>query len=237
MQKLICFACDAGMGSSALAASLFKRQTPENWNIIHASLDDNETLEKADAVIVHEGLKERAKKAVPYKLFTIKNFTDRNELSHLIKEIKHMINNKDILSKDSIILNCKPCTSDEAIVAVGNVLKDKGYVEAPYIDGMIRRDHDVSTYIGNDLAIPHGVYDVKDFVNDTGLAVMIYPDGVEWNGSKARIVIGIAAKGDDHMEILSNIALKLCEMDTVNDLVACNNVDHIWDVLTSPLDF
>lgn len=148
-----------------------------------------------------------------------------------------MTDTKTILTKDSIILNCKPVSSDEAIVAVGNVLKDKGYVDAPYIDGMLRRDHDVTTYIGNDLAIPHGVYDVKDYVHKTGLAVMIYPEGVEWNGNKARIVIGIAAQGDDHMEILSNIALKLCDMDTVNDLVACNNVDHIYDVLCAPVEW
>ena len=97
---------------------------------------------------------------------------------------------------------------------------------------MLKRDHDLTTYIGNDLAIPHGEYDVKDYVKTTGMAVMIYPDGVEWNGNKARIVIGIAANGDAHMEILSNIALKLCDMDTVNQIVESKDINYIYDVLT-----
>lgn len=61
---------------------------------------------------------------------------------------------------------------------------------------------------------------------------MIYPDGINWNGNKTRIVIGIAAKGDDHMEILTNIALKLSDMSTVDELVACKDINHIYNVLT-----
>ena len=63
-------------------------------------------------------------------------------------------------------------------------------------------------------------YDVKDYVIKPGMAVMIYPDGIDWNGNETRIVIGIAANGNDHMAILSNIALKLCEMETVNEIVS-----------------
>ena len=143
-----------------------------------------------------------------------------------------MVDNNSILAKEAIVLNCKAATSDEAIVAVGKLLQDKGYIEEPYIQGMLNRDHDLTTYIGNDLAIPHGEYDVKDYVKNTGIAVMIYPQGINWNGNNARIVIGIAAKGNDHMEILTNIALKLSDMETVDKIVSCNNIDYIYDVLT-----
>ena len=109
---------------------------------------------------------------------------------------------------------------------------DKGYIEEPYIQGMLNRDHDLTTYIGNDLAIPHGEYDVKDYVKKTGIAVMIYPQGIDWNGNKTRIVIGIAAKGNDHMEILTNIALKLSDMETVEKIVNACDIDFIYEVLT-----
>lgn len=81
-------------------------------------------------------------------------------------------------------------------------------------------------------AIPHGEYDVKDYVKKTGIAVMIYPQGIDWNGNKTRIVIGIAAKGNDHMEILTNIALKLSDMETVEKIVNACDIDFIYEVLT-----
>lgn len=143
-----------------------------------------------------------------------------------------MSNTNEILSKENIQLHCATCTSDEAIKAIGKKLLDAGYIDEPYIDGMLARDHSLSVYIGNNLAIPHGEYEVKDYVKKTGLAVMIYPDGIEWHGETAKIIIGIAAKNDDHMEILSNIACKLCEMETVDAIVASDNVDFIYDVLT-----
>ena len=96
---------------------------------------------------------------------------------------------------------------------------------------MLNRDHSLTTYIGNDIAIPHGEYEVKDCVKKTGIAVMIYPDGIPWAQGNARIVIGIAAKNDDHMSILANIASKLGEMETVEQVVA-GDVDTIYDILT-----
>lgn len=139
--------------------------------------------------------------------------------------------NNEMLKKEAIILNCASCTSDEAIVAMGELLQAHGYIEAPYIQGMLNRDHDLTTYLGNDLAIPHGEFDVKKYVLNTGIAVMIYPNGIDWNGNLVRIVIGIAAKGDDHMEILSNIAITLCEMETVDQIVASDDVDFIRNIL------
>lgn len=138
----------------------------------------------------------------------------------------------EILAKKNIILNCPSCTSDEAIVAIGQLLVDDGYIKPEYIKGMLERDHSLSVYIGNNLAIPHGEYDVKDYVIKGGLAVMIYPDGIDWHGEIANIIVGIAANGDEHMAILSNIAIKLCEMETVNAIIKSQSVDYIYDVLT-----
>ena len=101
----------------------------------------------------------------------------------------------------NIRVNQKAATSDEAILSVGGRLKEAGYIDEPYIQGMLNRDHALTTYIGNDIAIPHGEYEVKDFVKKTGLAVDIYPEGIAWGGGTVRIVIGIAATTDEHVGI------------------------------------
>ena len=76
----------------------------------------------------------------------------------------------EILSINNIRLNRKAATSDEAILSIGRELVNAGYVEEGYIQGMLNRDHNLTTYIGNDIAIPHGEYEVKDCVKKTGLA-------------------------------------------------------------------
>lgn len=137
----------------------------------------------------------------------------------------------DILSKNNIRLNQKAADSDEAIVAIGNQLLAAGFITDGYIQGMLNRDHSLTTYIGNDIAIPHGEYEVKDCVKKTGLAVDIYPDGIAWGGGTVRIVIGIAATTDEHVGILQNIAEKLCDMETVEKVVR-GDERFIYNTLT-----
>jgi PTS system mannitol-specific IIC component len=227
----ICFACDAGMGSSALGASLLRKHM-KNMNIKISNMACNQLTNDIDVIITQEQLVGLIKDQKRYKkIFTMEHYMDDTKLKLIVKEIKQMME-KEILSKNAIVTNCVANTSDEAITAIGNVLLENGYIEEPYIEGMLVRDHSVTTYIGNDIAIPHGEYEVKPYVKETGLAVMIYPEGIDWHGAKVRIVIGIAAKDNDHMEILSNIALKLCEMETVNAIVDTQDKEYIYNVLT-----
>lgn len=135
-----------------------------------------------------------------------------------------------ILVKKNIIVDCHAKDRNEAILAMGKLLRDSGYIKEDYIQGMLHREYNLTTYIGNDIAIPHGDYEVKDCVIKTGIAVMIYPEGISWSQDIVRIVIGIAAKNDEHLKILVNIADKLCEMDIVEKVVM-GNVDFIYDVL------
>lgn len=136
-----------------------------------------------------------------------------------------------ILDAKNIQINCKAANSDEAIKSVGKLLLDGGYITEGYIQGMLNRDHDITTYIGNDIAIPHGEYEVKDCVKNTGLAVQIYPDGISWGGGNVRIVIGIAASTEDHVSILQNIAEKLGDMEMVETVVR-SNPEKICEILT-----
>jgi len=113
-----------------------------------------------------------------------------------------------ILSRDKIKLQIQVQDKYEAIRIVGQMLVDAGHVPIEYIDFMIQREDVLSTYMGAGLAIPHGTNEAKQFIQSTGLAVLTVPDGVEFdNGQTARLIVGIAAIGDDHIDLLTNIAM------------------------------
>lgn len=124
-----------------------------------------------------------------------------------------------ILKNENIILNQKSEKKEDAIDRVGKMLLNSGYVTPKYIEGMRKREEEFTTYIGNGIAIPHGVNEYKNEILETGLAMIQYPDGVEFGeGKTAYIVIGIAGKGDNHLSLLSQIAL------TVQDK---GNTEHL----------
>lgn len=149
----------------------------------------------------------------------------------LFRKKKKEEKKNQILRPENIHINCHAANSDEAIVSVGNLLLSAGYIEEGYIQGMLNRDHSLTTYIGNDIAIPHGEYEVKDCVKQTGLAIQIYPDGIKWADGNVRIVIGIAATTEEHVGILQNIAERLGDMDMVERVVK-GDPDFIYEVMT-----
>ena len=109
--------------------------------------------------------------------------------------------------KENVKVGLKSVTKEEAIQAAGELLFKSGYVGKPYIEGMLARERDISTYIGKGIAIPHGENAVKEHVIKTGIVVMQYPDGVEFSdGNVAHLIVGIAGKGDDHLVIIQNLA-------------------------------
>ena len=228
----ICFVCDAGMGSSALGASILKKQLiGTNVSISNSSI--NNVQADVDIIILQEQLLTSMKQNKKFKkIYTIDHYLNSQRINRIAKEVKKMLKAMELLSKDAIITHCRSVDSDTAIRDIGKVLLERNCIEEPYISGMLKRDHDITTYIGNEIAIPHGEYEVKKYVKQTGLAVMIYPEGINWHNQLVRIVIGIAAIGDNHMELLSNIALKLSDMDTVKDIVKRQDPSYIHQVLT-----
>ncbi len=122
-----------------------------------------------------------------------------------------------MLRAQEIVLGQTPETPIEAINRAGRLLVEAGYVDESYIEGMQKRDANFSTAIGNFIAIPHGEKEYKASIKKTGLCVITYPDGIDWNGTPVKIVIGIAAEGDGHLEILENIVEVL---DTEEDVAA-----------------
>ncbi len=137
----------------------------------------------------------------------------------------------ELLQKKNIILGCKSKEKETIIKDIGYLLCKSGYVEESYIDGMLEREKSFSTYIGNGIAIPHGVEEAKKKIKHSGISIMIFPEGTVWDGNMVYVVIGIAGAGDEHLEVLSNIATKLSEEEAVRRLIA-SDVDTIYELFT-----
>lgn len=138
---------------------------------------------------------------------------------------------QELLKKENIYLNCKSVTRQQAIIDVGSILVEQGYVTPKYLEGMLRRDNDLSVYIGNMIAIPHGDLDVRSEILSSGIVVRIYPDGIDWGKELVKVVIGIAAIHDQHMKILSNCAIAFEDIESVNKVVNSNDIDWIHSLL------
>ncbi|GAE92069.1 PTS system [Gracilibacillus boraciitolerans JCM 21714] len=140
---------------------------------------------------------------------------------------------KEILTKDTIVLGAHPPNNkEEAIRFTGNILRDHGYVEATYVEKMLEREQVTTTYIGNNVAIPpHGTEDAKKAVLETGISVVIVPEGVDFDGNTVKILIGIAGKGDEHLEILSKIAIVCSEEENITKLIQAETKDEIINLL------
>lgn len=141
--------------------------------------------------------------------------------------------NKLILNEENIILNAASEGKDEAIKRAGKLLADNGYVEPEYIEGMRKRETEVTTYIGNGIAIPHGASQYVKHIRQSGIVVLQYPDGVDFGGGNtAYILIGIAGRNDEHLEILSAIALVCQDENNVRKLRYAAAKEEIISILT-----
>ena len=140
---------------------------------------------------------------------------------------------KQILKKENILLGLPSVSQEKAMLKAGELLVQTGYVDAAYIDAMFEREKIVSTYIGNAVAIPHGVGEAKDLINHSGIVVLQYPKGISYNGNTCYLVIGIAGKGNEHIKILSNIADALSDDDSAEALSKTDDINFVFDTFTS----
>ncbi|MCP1132308.1 PTS sugar transporter subunit IIA [Paenibacillus polysaccharolyticus] len=141
-----------------------------------------------------------------------------------------------MLTKDKVIMNATAQDKYEAIRMAGQILKDAGHITADYIDKMIEREEIVSTYVGNGLAIPHGTKESKTFILSTGISVIQFPQGVDFGEEKAYMVIGIAAQGGEHMEILTSIAVICAEEENMEALRYAKTAEEVITILESEME-
>ncbi|GLC30402.1 PTS sugar transporter subunit IIA [Clostridium omnivorum] len=134
----------------------------------------------------------------------------------------------EVLCEQNIVLNVKREEKFEAIKRAGRLLVQNGYVEEGYIEGMINREKEITTYIGNGIAIPHGMNQYVKYIKESGIVIIQYPEGVDFGeGNIAYLVIGIAGKNDDHMSLLSKIAITCQYEESVKKLVESKSKDEI----------
>lgn len=134
-----------------------------------------------------------------------------------------------ILKAENIKIGASVASKEEAIKLAGQVLADQGYVNEQYIDKMFAREELTSTYMGNLLAIPHGTEDAREDVTQSGLSILLLDQEIDWNGNPVQLVIGIAGKGNEHLEILSKIAIACSEEDNVRALLQVKTADDVLD--------
>jgi phosphocarrier protein FPr len=134
----------------------------------------------------------------------------------------------------SVCLGVRAGRKEEAIERVGRVLADNGFIDPGYAASMLARERVANTYLGKGIAIPHGLPKDRELIHKTGIAVVQLPDGVEWvPGEMARLIVGIAAKSDEHIEILSNLTDLLYHDDLVAKLARTRDPEDIVAALTA----
>ena len=242
--KTIAVACDAGMGSSAMGASKLKaaiKQAGGGTKVINVAID--QLSDDIDLVITHEQLTARAKATLPTAThISISDFLMTGLYSDLAdylggqgvaQAVEEVTEDATTLKKENIRIGLPTTTKEEAIRLAGRILVDGGYVNEGYIDAMIQRDRELTTYIGNGTAIPHGVADAKKQIMRTGISVLQYPEGVDFDGNTVYLVVGIAGVGNEHLTILANLAEIVEDEDKVELLRKTDEIDFIYNQFTS----
>jgi PTS system mannitol-specific IIA component len=142
-----------------------------------------------------------------------------------------------ILSTEKVKLNVSVKDKYEAIRMVGQMLVDAGHAPQAYIDKMIEREEALSTYIGGGLAMPHGTNESKALIQSTGMAIIIVPGGVDFGGEEpAQLVIGLAAVGDDHLDILTNVAMLVSEDDDMQRILNASSAQELISIFESGME-
>ena len=245
--RKIIFACDAGMGSSAMGATKFRNRIKNDRPDISVSNTSVDNIpQDCDIAVVQTTLAARAKKAAPNaQLITIGNFLADPALDALYVQlttgdapaapagentdivIPDTPIKKQVIVAEGIKLGQKPVSKEEAIQAAGELLEKLGYVDHSYVEAMQEREKLVTTYMGMGVAIPHGTTQAKSTVKKTGIVFIQYPEGVDFGDEKAQLVFGIAGIGDEHLDLLSKLCTLLEDEALLETLKTTDDVNWV----------
>ncbi len=234
----IVFACDAGMGSSAMGASVLRRK------IQSAGFDDVTVVNQAIAnltdshgvVVTHRDLTDRARQKTPSAVHvSVDDFMASPRYDEIVDLLTqtNADGDGDVLPLDAIVLDGTATTRDDAITEAGALLVSTGAVEASYVDAMHERERSVSTHMGKLLAIPHGTNVAKAAINHSGISFVRYPETIDWNGKPTEFVVGIAGAGKDHLDLLGRIAKVFLDDEAVGRLRTASTAADVKAVLDS----
>ncbi len=136
-----------------------------------------------------------------------------------------------VLERGAIQLAERAADRDDAIRQCGAVLVATGAVEPAYVDAMLERERSISTYVGEGVAIPHATLAGKEAVRRDALAVLRFPDGVDWNGEPVSVCVAIAARGDGHVAMLAELAQILLDPERARALREATDPDEVLQLL------
>ncbi|WP_135382015.1 fused PTS fructose transporter subunit IIA/HPr protein [Vibrio tasmaniensis] len=140
------------------------------------------------------------------------------------------------LSKSDITLGQTANDKFQAIQNIAGDLTAKGLVDSGYVEGMLNRENQNSTFLGNGIAIPHGTTDTRGLVKETGVAVHHFPEGIDWaDGNRVYVAIGIAAKSDEHLGILKQLTKVLAADGVEEKLKQAKSEDEIIALLNGEI--
>lgn len=256
--RKIIVACDAGMGSSAMGAGVLRKKVQDaglsNISVTNSAI--NNLPPDVDLVITHRDLTERAMRQVPQaQHISLTNFLDSGLYTSLTERLvsaqRHTDNEEKVrdslkdsfdasdtnlfkLGAENIFFGRKAATKEEAILFAGEQLVKGGYVEPEYVQAMLDREKLTSTYLGESIAVPHGTIEAKDRVLKTGIVFCQYPEGVRFGEEEdevARLVIGIAARNNEHIQVITSLTNALDDESVIERLAKTTSVEEVLTLL------
>lgn len=139
------------------------------------------------------------------KRSSVSNNSNDMETSELIAHENIIITEKDVFMNNDI-------NKEQALETISKLFKEKGYVDIDYKEALNEREKQGNTYLDNGIAIPHGSLSKKHLVKKTGIIILFNKNGIDWgNNNTAQLIVGIAAKGDEHIEVLKQLSLALSD--------------------------
>lgn len=241
--RKIIFACDAGMGSSVMGVSMMKSKLSKamlDIPIEHVAVKDIPM--SADMIITSKSLEERVKSTInkydkDIPVFGMMNLLNNAEYDQIIKHLKAYNHEasaeKAIFCEENIIMNAKYEDKWAAIRACGQILVDRGYISEAYVEDMMTREKTASVYVGNHLAIPHGIANSESNIFTSGISFLQVPAGVMFGDEIAYMLIGIAGKDGKHIQILSSVATICSDLETIQKLREARDPKVIYDILAN----
>lgn len=257
--RKIIVACDAGMGSSAMGAGVLRKKVNDAGltNISVTNTAINNLPGDVDLVITHRDLTERAMRQAPHaQHISLTNFLDSGLYTDLTSRLvnanrsaghrekvtaalsdSYDDSNEHLfkLSAANIFLGNQATQKEQAIRFAGEQLVKGGYVEPEYVEAMLDREKLTPTYLGESIAVPHGTIEAKDRVLKTGVVFCQYPEGVRFGEDEediARLVIGIAARNNEHIQVITSLTNALDDETVIARLASTTDVQEVLDLLS-----
>lgn len=141
------------------------------------------------------------------------------------------------LSRDMVALGMTASGKADAIRKTAGILVAAGKVDPAYADSMVKREEQTATYLGNGIAIPHGLRGDGGMIRETAICVAQFPDGVSWNeGEVVHLAVGIAARSDEHIQVLANLTDVLQDEAAARRLATTTEPQDVLDILNRGSD-